>query len=246
MNQFLDEDYFQQVLKMKGSYLAGCDEVGRGPLAGPVVAASAVLFLKDSRPNNKILKKEFKATVNFLKELGVNDSKKLNEKKRRFILDQLGFGKKIKKHAEIECLESKNLGVKVSISKISNIKIDQINILQASLLGMKKSLYQLLERPLETPGILLVDGKFIPPNLYPTIEAIPLIKGDSKSLLIGLASIVAKTYRDDLMKSFDLKYPGYGFTQNAGYPTKAHRDAISELGVTKIHRKSFGGVKEWL
>jgi ribonuclease HII len=246
MDQFLDEDYLNQVLKMKGSYLAGCDEVGRGPLAGPVVAASAVLFLKDSGANKNTLKKEFKGTVNFLKELGVNDSKKLNEKKRRLILDQLGFGKKIKKSEEIECCESKNLVLKVSISKISHIKIDQINILNASLLGMKKSLYQLLERPKETPGILLVDGKFIPSNLHPPILAIPLIKGDSKSLLIGLASIVAKTYRDDLMKRFDLQYPGYGFTQNAGYPTKGHREAISELGVTKIHRKSFGGVKEWL
>tara|TARA_X000000950_G_scaffold149937_1_gene184792 strand:- start:3985 stop:4566 length:582 start_codon:yes stop_codon:yes gene_type:complete len=176
---------------------AGCDEAGRGCLAGPVVAAAVIL---PNRYQNKQL----------------NDSKKLSEKLR------------IKLRSEIN---DKALAVGIGI--VSEKKIDEINILQASLLAMHYAIENLKIKP----HYLVVDGnKF---NPYPTIEHTCIVKGDSKFLNIAAASIIAKTTRDDLMKELSKEFPNYGWKQNKGYPTRKHRLAISKYGVTKYHRKSF-------
>ena len=176
---------------------AGCDEAGRGCLAGPVVAAAVIL---PNRYQNKQL----------------NDSKKLSEKLR------------IKLRSEIN---DKALAVGIGI--VSEKKIDEINILQASLLAMHYAIENLKIKP----HYLVVDGnKF---NPYPTIEHTCIVKGDSKFLNIAAASIIAKTTRDDLMKELSKEFTNYGWKQNKGYPTRKHRLAISKYGVTKYHRKSF-------
>ena len=180
---------------------AGCDEAGRGCLAGPVVAAAVIL---PNRYQNKQL----------------NDSKKLSEKLR------------IKLRSEIN---DKALAVGIGI--VSEKKIDEINILQASLLAMHFAIENLKIKP----HYLVVDGnKF---NPYPTIEHTCIVKGDSKFLNIAAASIIAKTTRDDLMKELSKEFPNYGWKQNKGYPTRKHRLAISKYGVTKYHRKSFSLTK---
>ena len=180
---------------------AGCDEAGRGCLAGPVVAAAVIL---PNRYQNKQL----------------NDSKKLSEKLR------------IKLRCEIN---DKALAVGIGI--VSEKKIDEINILQASLLAMHYAIKNLKIKP----HYLVVDGnKFTP---YPTIEHTCIVKGDSKFLNIAAASIIAKTTRDDLMNELSKEFPNYGWKQNKGYPTKKHRLAISKYGVTKYHRKSFSLTK---
>ena len=180
---------------------AGCDEAGRGSLAGPVVAAAVIL---PNRYQNKQL----------------NDSKKLSEKLR------------IKLRSEIN---DKALAVGIGI--VSEKKIDEINILQASLLAMHYAIKNLKIKP----HYLVVDGnKF---NPYPTIEHTCIVKGDSKFLNIAAASIIAKTTRDDLMNELSKEFPNYGWKQNKGYPTKKHRMAISKYGVTKYHRKSFSLTK---
>ena len=180
---------------------AGCDEAGRGCLAGPVVAAAVIL---PNRYQNKRL----------------NDSKKLSEKLR------------IKLRCEIN---DKALAVGIGI--VSEKKIDEINILQASLLAMHYAIKNLKIKP----HYLVIDGnKF---NPYPTIEHTCIVKGDSKFLNIAAASIIAKTTRDDLMDELSKEFPNYGWKQNKGYPTKKHRLAISKYGVTKYHRKSFSLTK---
>ena len=180
---------------------AGCDEAGRGCLAGPVVAAAVIL-------PNKYQNKQ------------LNDSKKLSEKLR------------IKLRREIN---DKALAVGIGI--VSEKKIDEINILQASLLAMHYAIKNLKIKP----HYLVVDGnKF---NPYPTIEHTCIVKGDSKFLNIAAASIIAKTTRDDLMNELSKEFPNYGWKQNKGYPTKKHRLAISKYGVTKYHRKSFSLTK---
>ena len=180
---------------------AGCDEAGRGCLAGPVVAAAVIL---PNRYQNKQL----------------NDSKKLSEKLR------------IKLRCEIN---DKALAVGIGI--VSEKKIDEINILQASLLAIHYAIKNLKIKP----HYLVVDGnKF---NPYPTIEHTCIVKGDSKFLNIAAASIIAKTTRDDLMDELSKEFPNYGWKQNKGYPTKKHRLAISKYGVTKYHRKSFSLTK---
>ena len=180
---------------------AGCDEAGRGCLAGPVVAAAVIL---PNRYQNKQL----------------NDSKKLSEKLR------------IKLRCEIN---DKALAVGIGI--VSEKKIDEINILQASLLAIHYAIKNLKIKP----HYLVVDGnKF---NPYPTIEHTCIVKGDSKFLNIAAASIIAKTTRDDLMNELSKEFPNYGWKQNKGYPTKKHRLAISKYGITKYHRKSFSLTK---
>ena len=223
--------------------MAGCDEVGRGPLAGPVVAASATVIIDKSFKNLSGIQDEFETFQIYLRNLGVTDSKKLNEFRRGTILKELGIIPGILlKGSKIELGGFKFLSFYISISRITPGKIDKINIFNASLLAMKQSLKQMPKDMMKKKGILLVDGKFIPPGLPKSIVAYPLIKGDAKSLLIGLSSVVAKSYRDDLMLKYDSKYPGYGFNTNAGYPTLVHRMALKDLGPTPIHRKSFNGV----
>lgn len=176
---------------------AGCDEVGRGCIAGPVVAA-AVILPPDYK--NKL----------------IIDSKKLSRKKRKEV------GQEIIDNAT--CW---------SISEVSNKKIDEINILNASILAMHKALDKLKIRP----EFIVIDG-----NKFKYYKSIPhecIIKGDNKFQNIAAASILAKNYRDDLMKNLSLKYDKYSWESNFGYPTKKHRESIMKYGVSDYHRKSF-------
>ena len=176
---------------------AGCDEVGRGCLAGPVVAAAVILPM------------DYKHKL-------LTDSKQLSKTKREIV--------------KIDILKD---AIAYAIAEIPNEMVDKINVLQASLLGMHKSLDQL--RIL--PELILVDGnKF---NPYRNIPHECIIKGDGKYLSIAAASILAKTYRDDLMEKLGNTHPEYGWVRNVGYPTKEHRKAIEEYGITPYHRKSF-------
>lgn len=222
--------YFESdfILKNDNS-IAGSDEVGRGPLAGPVVAASVILV-------------DIQKGLEILSTLNIDDSKKLKEKQRNDVIDQIDAklisGKKIELGGPL-----KGLGY-YSVVEIQPAEIDRINILQASLKAMKESL--LISENKNSKGTWLVDGNKLPPDLPSKWRAETIIKGDSKSRLIGLASIIAKQYRDQLMAKLSKKYPGYGLERHAGYPTKFHREAIVKLGPTPIHRKSFKGVKEFL
>jgi ribonuclease HII len=188
---------FEEDLQAQGYLnIAGVDEVGRGPLAGPVFAAAVIL---DPRhiPN------------------GLNDSKKLSAAKREILL------KAIMEHAE------------VSIASASEREIETINILQASHLAMVRAVHNLKKRP----DHVLVDGNLIPRNLE--IPATALIKGDSRSVSIAAASIVAKISRDFVMCDLAQQFPGYGWEKNAGYPTAQHLKALQDLGVTPHHRRTF-------
>ena len=176
---------------------AGCDEAGRGCLAGPVFAA-AVILPKD------------------LYHSDLNDSKKLSEKLRTILR---GF------------IESNAIGF--SIAKVDHTEIDEINILNASILAMHRALDGLTI----IPQHILVDGNRFRP--YRDIPYTTIVKGDSKYLSIAASSILAKTYRDDYMHSLHSEHPEYDWANNKGYPTPAHRRAILELGPTSLHRKSF-------
>jgi ribonuclease HII len=184
--------------------IAGVDEACRGPLAGPVVVAAVIL--------NPDLKIE-----------GLNDSKKLTEKKREELYEL------ITKHA----LDWK-------VESISQSKIDKINILQATLWGMEKAVSNLKLKP----DICLIDGNKIPEKIEHFSEAI--IKGDGKFASIAAASIVAKVTRDRWMKKLHKKYPNYNFMKNKGYPTKEHLEAIAEYGITRYHRKSYRPIREFI
>lgn len=176
---------------------AGCDEAGRGCLAGPVVAGAV------------ILPKEFQNEL-------LNDSKKLTEKKR-YQLRPL-----IQKEA-----------IAWGIGIVSNEEIDEINILNASFLAMHRAIDELKVHP----ELLLIDGNRF--NPYKNISHHCIIKGDGKYLNIAAASILAKTFRDDIMTAIDKDYPVYEWFKNKGYPTKKHREAIIKFGDTEHHRKSF-------
>ena len=177
----------------KYGYICGIDEVGRGPLAGPVVAG-AVILPKDCEI------------------LWVNDSKKLSEKKREVLYDEI--------------MEK---AVAAGIGMVSPARIDEINILQATYEAMRKAIANLSVRP----DVLLNDAVTIP-EVY--IFQVPIIKGDEKSVSIAAASIIAKVTRDRLMVEYDSVIPGYDFASNKGYGTKAHIAGIRELGVSPIHR----------
>jgi len=198
---------FEHKAKTKGfKIIAGIDEAGRGPLAGPVVSAAVIL------PQDFSCK-------------GINDSKKLSEKKR---------------NALFPLIREQALCVATGIC--SHQEIDEINILQASLLSMKRAVENLSTPPdFIRPDFLLIDGKF---KLDMDIDQSAIIKGDSKSISIAAASIIAKVTRDAMMKELHDLYPQYNFTRHKGYPTKAHREAILKYGPCPVHRKTFKGVKE--
>ena len=177
--------------------IAGCDEAGRGCLAGPVVAAAV------------ILPKGFKNTI-------LNDSKVLSEKKRDLLRPI------IEKQA-----------ITWAIGIVSPPEIDKINILNASFLAMHRAIEKLAIKA----ELLIIDGNRF--NPYPEIPHVCIIKGDGKFMSIAAASVLAKTYRDDIMKKLDLKFPDYHWKNNKGYPTKQHRKAIAEIGANKQHRKTF-------
>jgi ribonuclease HII len=176
---------------------AGCDEAGRGCLAGPVVA-SAVILPRD-----------------YQHEL-LNDSKQLTKAERESL------------RADIQ-----RDAIAWAVAEISNEEIDQINILNASF----KAMHYAIARLTMKPSLLLIDGNRF--NAYPDIAHECIIKGDGKYLSIAAASILAKTYRDDLMIRLSEQFPGYGWETNVGYPTDAHREGIRKLGITPFHRKSF-------
>lgn len=177
-------------------YICGIDEVGRGPLAGPVVAG-AVILPKDCDI------------------LYINDSKKLSAAKREELYDEI-----------MEKAVATGLGF------IGPERIDEINILQATYEAMRQAISKLVPQP----DLLLNDAVTIPGL---TMEQVPIIKGDAKSISIGAASIIAKVTRDRLMEEYDRLYPQYGFASNKGYGSAEHIAAIKEYGPTPIHRKSF-------
>lgn len=183
--------------RYEGMLIAGIDEAGRGPLAGPVVCACVIMPLED----NMIIE-------------GIDDSKKLSAKKRE------GLYEKIIQRAKA-----------YSIVEIDEKTIDEINILQATKLGMKKALETLQIKP----DIVLIDAVKIDSE----IRQDNIIKGDALSYNIAAASILAKVYRDRLMIKLDERFAGYGFAQHKGYGTKLHIEALKKLGATAVHRKSF-------
>lgn len=198
-------DYsLEDAARARGSLIiAGVDEVGRGPLAGPVTAAAVIL------------------TPECIPE-GLNDSKKLSPKKRQAV-EQAIFDNGV-----------------VAIAHATVEEIDSLNILRASHLAMERAVAALDPQP----DYLLIDGNMIPNGLQIPAEAV--VKGDGKSLSIAAASIVAKEARDRIMVDLAQQFPGYGWEKNAGYPSKQHRMALEELGVTPHHRRSFKPVHKIL
>lgn len=181
--------------------ICGVDEAGRGPLAGPVVAAAVVFPPDISIP-------------------GLTDSKKLGRAARARLLPIIY-----------------NLAWGVGVGAADHLEIDALNILQASLLAMARAIAAL---PFE-PDIILVDGTHSIPQLK--IPQKTLVRGDSRSLAIAAASVIAKEHRDDLMEKYAQTYPGYGFEANKGYPTELHRVSLTRMGPCPIHRNSFKGVR---
>ena len=202
-----DTFFLERSLQQQGySVVAGLDEVGRGPLAGPVVAA-AVILPRTCRHHL------------FL------DSKKLSPTKRQQLFDHLH-----------------EIPARIGIGIVSHTTIDKINILQASLLAMKRSVHELSIQGYP-PDFLLVDGKFPIPM---DITQQPLIKGENRSASIAAASIIAKVSRDRMMAELHKQYPHYNFIQNKGYPTREHRLAVRKHGISPQHRLSFKGVREFV
>jgi ribonuclease HII len=187
------DEYF---LTDKIKFIAGTDEAGRGPLAGPVVCAAVI----------------FPAGV---KIRGINDSKQLTEEEREALVPKI---------------ISKALAC--SVAAVSHTEIDRINILQASLYGMKKAICKLSIKP----DLILVDGN----KTFPfDVPSIPVIHGDAKSQSIAAASVLAKVARDRLMKRLCVKFPQYNWSKNKGYPTFEHIEAIKLYGAVHFHRKTF-------
>lgn len=176
---------------------AGCDEVGRGCLAGPVVAAAVILPADYTHSN-------------------LNDSKKLSSKQRYRLREDIYRD-----------------ALYYAIAESSNEEIDRINVLQASFLAMHRALSKLSIRP----EFIIVDGHIFKP--YEQIPYKCIVRGDSRYLSIAAASVLAKTHRDELMEKLSISHPEYGWDRNVGYPTKTHRIAIEQHGITHYHRKSF-------
>ncbi len=191
------DDSFETAAHAEGATrVAGVDEVGRGPLAGPVTAAAVVLDPGNIPP-------------------GLDDSKKLTRRRREALFDAI--------------MESAEVGV----AHASVEEIDHHNILRASHIAMLRAVAALPS----APDRLLIDGNMIPQGC--TVSAVAIVKGDSRSLSIAAASIVAKVIRDRLMVDLAQQHPGYGWETNAGYPSKSHISALQQLGVTPHHRRSF-------
>ena len=188
--------YENEMINKGYDIICGVDEAGRGPLAGPVYAAAVIL------PKGHIIE-------------GVNDSKKISEKKREYLYDKIID----------EC-------ICYSIASANEKEIDEINILQATFLAMKRAVDGLKIQP----QIALIDGNQKPPL---DIDALTVVKGDAKSASIAAASILAKVSRDRYMIEMAKKYPEYQFEKHKGYGTKLHYEMINEHGICDIHRKTF-------
>ena len=200
---FIEMQYYERLAYQEGaSFLAGVDEVGRGPLAGPVVAAAVIL------PKN-------------IEDLGFDDSKKLSASKREEIY---------------QLIQEKAIAIGIGI--VDADIIDQVNIYQASRLAMQQAVSELKIQP----DYLLIDAMKIDVNT----PQIGIIKGDAKSISIAAASIVAKQVRDQMMQEFDELYPGYDFSNNAGYGTPKHLEGLKSKGICPIHRKTFAPIKDFL
>ena len=191
--------YEKELYNQGINLIGGIDEVGRGPLIGPVVAACVIL------PKDFVLE-------------GLTDSKKLSEKKR------IKFDAIIREKA-----------ISIGIGEIDEKIIDKVNIYEATKIAMKKAVDNMTIKPEH----LLVDA--MPLDIG--IESTSIIKGDSKSISIAAASVIAKVYRDNLLIEMDKKFPMYDLKNNKGYPTKKHIDAINKYGICKYHRLSYGPVK---
>lgn len=201
MERLLEMRKYESALEANGyKMIAGVDEAGRGPLAGDVFAAAVIL------------------PYDYLPE-GLNDSKKISEKKREKLYDEI----------------TKN-AISYAIGRASANEIDEINILQATYEAMRRAVAGLSI----VPDYVLIDGN--PVTDMPFLHA-SIVKGDSLSLSIAAASIIAKVSRDRYMLEMDSIYPGYGFAVHKGYGTKAHKDAVWEFGPCPIHRRSF--LKKW-
>lgn len=188
-----EEDCFSRGIEL----VAGIDEAGRGPLAGPVVAAAVIL------PKHALIE-------------GVNDSKKISEKKREKLYDEII-----------------NSAISWGIGIVDNNIIDEINILNATRMAMHNAIEALKIKP----EYILIDAeKKVDTNGIPYM---PIIKGDALSISIAAASIVAKVTRDRIMREYDQLFPMYGFEKHKGYGTKMHTEAIKQHGISEIHRKSF-------
>ena len=186
-----------------GRWIAGTDEVGRGPLAGEVVAAAVILDPATPIP-------------------GLNDSKKLSDKQRQQLVILI-----------------KERALALAIGRSSVIEIDSLNILQASLLAMRRAVEALPLRP----QLVYVDGNHLPDWRY---KSKAIVRGDAKIPAIAAASVLAKVTRDREMEALDSLYPGYGLATHKGYPTKQHLEALAKLGPSPIHRKSFAPVSALL
>ena len=195
---------FENEVRSKGHHIvAGIDEAGRGPLAGPVVSAAVVLPVGADLP-------------------GIDDSKKLTPAKRNRLYDQL-YG------------VARSIGIGV----VDVAEIDRINILQATLQSMAMAVANLQPQP----DYLLIDGIF---TLTAPLPQQAIKKGDSLSISIAAASIVAKVTRDRIMTQVDELFPEFGFSRHKGYPTKTHREAIVRYGCSPVHRRTFKGVREYV
>jgi ribonuclease HII len=180
----------------------GVDEAGRGPLAGPVSVGAAIIPVGFSHPV-------------------IDDSKKLSEKKREALYDEL----------------CDNDEIQWAVSLVEADEVDEVNVLKATHLGMARAVKALGVEP----GMCLIDGLAVPNFPYPHMG---IVKGDSKSLSIATASIFAKVTRDRIMREAAVRYPGYGFEKHKGYGTKAHLEALRTLGPCPIHRRSFQPVAQ--
>ena len=195
----VDKLQYEKALQAKGyRYIAGVDEVGRGPLAGPVVCCAVIMPLEE----DQIIQ-------------GVDDSKKLSEKKRNLLSEQI-----------------KEKALCYAIYEVDEKQIDEINILEATKLGMREALLKLEIEP----DVVLTDGNMTIDIPFPQHS---VIHGDALSYSIGAASIVAKVYRDNMMDEYAKLYPEYLFEKNKGYGTAAHIQAIKEIGLCPIHRRTF-------
>jgi ribonuclease HII len=219
-------EFERTAFEKQGWVSCGVDEVGRGCIAGPVVAA-AVVF------DPIFYSKKISELPLWIQAL--NDSKKLSPKKRKELFTEI------------------KLNTKHSIAWCSVEEIDEINILQASFRAMRRALEDLSK----TYQTLLVDGHQSPLEVrfgaevgfaekHKIQKVIPVVKGDQRSITIAAASIIAKVYRDEWMERLENEFPGYGLAVHKGYPTSVHQKALKEIGVSAIHRKSFGPVKELL
>ncbi len=208
----LKKQYIQGVIE------AGCDEAGRGPLAGSVFAAAVIWETPNHTfPQKGKTAKEDKELLNL-----INDSKQLTAKQREQLRPW------IEQHAAAW-----------AVAEVTAEEIDKINILNASILAMQRALSKLIIRPKH----ILVDGNkwkpYVPEGEVLEIPAKTVVKGDATYLSIAAASILAKTYRDEYMTKLAEQYPQYGWERNMGYPTKEHYEAIATYGITPLHRKTF-------